>query len=458
MSKRLLLSLALVILVQGSLVLALDCSKISIPNLQICTDILQSNLTLIEKEALISNLEYKNPYFPDHNYIFLRNTALTVGNAPTEVRVYDNGIIKDAWVSLFSLMPSVIYNNTLFATENIQVLTGYNYKIVLPTNYASSGYPSTDGGDCRRDYQLTSNSSENKVFINTICQGSGRVVNATLSEDSTVSAIFNVKADYSIQHYNWNEYCCRYRNGECTRYCQSCDLSNIENKRDELTLTDALSVKLYKNALKAEVIPIDSYGSTNKLRINYSDSMELDFNSSYFYFYKYLFSINYSKEPYYIFTLKAEDHHTEKINNLIRNDHDLTIKNSKDCKVRAFDLFNVIQANCNSRYLGFEFNISVDRFYYSDNQTIRVYIYPEDAQIYLTYGSQNKSATGNITFTAEYPANKISAYYGDKRYDKIIFVYNKSKLILLWKLIAFFLLVYLFCRILNVYYRRSHGG
>jgi len=69
-----------------------------------------------------------------------------------------------------------------------------------------------------------------------------------------------------------------------------------------------------------------------------------------------------------------------------------------------------------------------------------------------------KSATGNITFTAEYPANKISAYYGDKRYDKIIFVYNKSKLILLWKLIAFFLLVYLFCRILNVYYRRSHGG
>jgi hypothetical protein len=458
MSKKLLLSLALVMLVQGSLVLALDCSKISFSNTLLCQEILQSNLTLVEKEALISSLEYNSTYFPDHNYISLRNNALVVKDAPLSVKTYNGAVIKNAWASLFSLMPSVIYNNSLFSPQKTSVLTGFSYDIVLPLDYSSSGYPSTNQGDCRREYGLVDSSSENKVFTNGDYQGSGKLVTAILSRDSNVSAIFDINVDYSIRHYAWNKYCCGSSKTGCSKYCYSCDQSNVESKNDKLSLTDSLNVRLYNNTLNAEVVPIDAYGTTNKLRINYSDSIELNFNNSYFYFYKYIFSINYSKEPYYIFTLKAEDYPTEKVSNLFRTGNEITVKNNLDCKVRAFDLFKVIQANCNSNYLGFDFNISADKFYYSDNQTIKIDIFPKNISLNITYGDQNKYAIGNTVLVAQYPSNKITAYYEDKKYEKLIFVYDKSKILLLWESFLFFLLVYLFYKILNKYYRRAHGG
>ncbi len=453
--KLFLLGLALVFLAQGPVVLAIDCSAISQQNYQICLGILNFNLSLEEKGALISNLEYNSKFFPDYDYIYFRNTALQIKDAPNGVNKHDSLYIKEAWASIFAVMPSVIYNNSLFVPYKTSVFTGFNYKLLIPPDYASPGYPNTDQGDCKRTYLLANNFSENKIFVNNIYQGSGKSADVSITKDANITINYLIGADVSISHYKWRGYCCKRSNGQCIRHCYSCDYSSTETKNDRLTINDLLNVKLYGNSLIAEVMPIDSYGSNTKLKINYSNSIEIDLNNSYFDFYQYIFSVNYSKEPYYIYTLKAEDYNQEKFSNLIRNSDTLIVKNAKDCRVRAFDLFNVIQANCNSNYLGFDFNISVDKFYYSDNQTIKVYISPSDISLLLEYGNESKNAANITYFTAEYPINKITAYFDGRKYEKIIFVYDKSKVLLLWELIMFFLLVYFAYKILNKIYRRS---
>src|SRR3989344_5817988 len=126
---KLLAGFVFIFLVQSPLVLAITCNLVSPANYNQCMDILNSGIAENESELLISNLEYSNKFFPDHDYIFNKNFNLDIIDAPVGVKVYDKEFIKSAWASIFALMPSVIYNNVLYVPEDTTLLTGYNSNI-----------------------------------------------------------------------------------------------------------------------------------------------------------------------------------------------------------------------------------------------------------------------------------------------------------------------------------------
>lgn len=455
MNKNLaLLGFVLVFLMQSPGAFAIDCSGISEQNYQICDNILNSNLSMEEKEALILNLEYYNKNYPDHNYIFLRNTLIEINEAPENVTSYQSEFIKDAWLKIFTAMPSVIYNDSLLCPKQIKILSGFNHRLEIPSNYQSNGYPEINQGDCRRDYFLLNNFSENKVSVDGIYQGSGKLVDAFIEEDSTILAEYNVGADIQIEYYQWNRYCCEYRNGRCRRYCNSCDFSNKEVKEDRLTISDYLPVKLYSNNLTASLKVVDTFNSNTEIETNFSNSVEIIFNESYYKFYDKYFEINYSHKPYYIATLKATDYSQEKLFNLFKDGNNIIVKNTEGCRIHAFDLFNILDSNCDLSYEDFSFTIETDEFYYKTNESIKVKIIPNNILANISYG--NQSAFGHeAIFNAELGINKISTIYEGKTAEKFIFVYEESKFVLLWKLIVFFTLVLLFYLFLRKLARKA---
>lgn len=50
--------------------LAFDCSKVSLANQATCNSILSSQLNQTEKNALLSNLDCNEKFYPDHSYVY----------------------------------------------------------------------------------------------------------------------------------------------------------------------------------------------------------------------------------------------------------------------------------------------------------------------------------------------------------------------------------------------------
>ena len=138
--QNLLAGFVVIILLQSPLVLAISCNSVSPANYDVCLEILNSELSEYEKEILISNLEYGNKFFPDHKFIFNSNEKIEVKSAPEGIETRNKQFIKNAWSDIFSLMPSVLYNDSLYVPDKTSVFTGFNYESEIPENYYSPNY------------------------------------------------------------------------------------------------------------------------------------------------------------------------------------------------------------------------------------------------------------------------------------------------------------------------------
>lgn len=435
-----------------SQVLALSCDAISMQNKQICQNILNSDISLTEKEALINNLEYANPYHPDHTYIFLRNSNIKFQNPPDSVRTSESVFIKNAWVSIFGVMPSIIYNKTLLCPRKTKVLTGFKYQISLPSEYYSSGYPSTSAGDCRRTYTPLRDSAENRIFVNGAYQGNGSLVDIQVPFSTTINAHYQITSQARVEHYAWDKYCCRTRRGKCIQYCYNCKFRNSEVQTDNLLLQDALLVRLYDNTLVGTMQVIDKYESTTRFQTNFSNAIVISFNNSAYNFYEYTYAINYSKSPYYFATLQATNYGQEKLSNVLKEGTGFVVKNIQGCHIYAFDFFNTLDTNCDVSYDELSFSLKTDAFYYELGESINISLMPS-ANYNVSYGNQTKSGS-NITFKAELGVNKIHAELKGISQEHFIFVYDQSKLSLIIKIILFFLLIYVFYKIMRKIVKR----
>lgn len=448
-------ALVLIIMTAGApLILAFDCNAISPANYNTCIEIKNSNLTDAEKDLIISNLDYTKKFFPYHNFVFNKNTNLVINSAPVGIQNYNGIFVKNAWMSIFAVMPSILYNNTLYVPNKTQVLTGFNYQIQTPTNYYSSGYPNTNNGDCQREYSLTQNTSENRVYVNNQYQGSGRLVELNISSDSQIKAVYSVNVAYSVTHYYWQRYCSRYRRGICIQYSYRCAYNYNEVKSDSIPITDYLNVKLFNNSLVGDVKTIYSYAENTKLEPNYTNSIELTFQDSYFKSYEFTYDINYSKAPYYVYTLKAENYKQEKINNIYKDGSSLILKNTNNCTIKAWDFFSSIQNFCFLEPKPINFSIKTDKLTYKANETIKISIFPKNISVNLTYANQTKQVMGNSSFIAEPLSNKITATYYIYQAEKVIFVQDREKFLVIWNFSIFGFLNYaLYCVL-----RKCFGG
>ncbi len=447
-----LFALLLLVAVQIPFIYSASCSQISQANYNTCLQILNTTLNDSDKDLLISNLDYQDKFFPNHQYVFNRNMNLVISDAPTGVSKQQGIFVKDVWASIFAVMPSTLYNNTLYVPNKTQVLTGFNVRYTLPSNYYSSGYPNTNGGDCQRIYTLTKNISENKVYVNNLYQSSGKLVNINVNQNSVITSVFNVQISYSVAHYGWQRYCSRRSNGVCVKYSYRCSSSYNEVQQDNIQATDSINVKLYNNTLYAEIKTISSYSGSIDFNLNFSDSVKASFENSQYRYDKFTYSINYSKGPYYVLTLRADDYKNEQISNLFKQGNELIVKNYNNCSLEAFDFFNYINKSCNAEQKVSDLRVETDKIRYFANETILVSVYPQNISVNLTYGNQSKIIKGNTTLIAKDLENKIIAVNGTSNAERAIYVQEKDNFGLVYNLSIFGFLNYAIYAVLRKYF------
>lgn len=453
--QTLLVGFVFIFLLQSPLALAINCNSISPSNYESCMEILNSKIPENEKELLISNLEYKNQFFPDHDYIFDQNSKLEFDIEPEGTKIYNKEFIKEAWMNIFAFMPSILYNDTLYVPNKTTIQTGFNYELEIPENYYSPRYPKTKNRDCKTKYYLEEKEAENKVYVNGQYQEEGDLFDININKDSEIKSIFNIDVEVRIKHYRWKKYCSSRRDdGSCRRYKRKCKYRDSEIKKENLQIIDIQKVKLYENNLVANIKPIDSYDGITKLKLNKSDSVRIDFANALYEFDKYSYSINYSKPPYYVNVLRAEDYNQEKVFNLFNEAGTLIIKNPDNCKIKAFDFFNILEKDCNSASQNIKFFIKTDKLKYDKGEKIKVDIFPKDVFVKISYGDKVKTARGSVKFTADNYENRITAEYNGLRAEKIIYITNRERLWVIWNLVVFTFLNYFLYVVLKKYYKK----
>ncbi len=427
-------ALVLLVIVQSPFIFSYSCDGMNGEVEDACLEIFGSDLSNSEKELLISNLEYENNLEPNHFLIYSKNMNFLIRNAPEGVQTFNDKYIKNAWMKVFALMPSVIYENFLYVPRNTKVLMGFHYEFDEPKDYRSSRYPRTLNGDCRTRYRLLEKTEENKIYVNGIYQGQGQLVPAVINQDSNIESVYTVTIKYDVNHYEWDRYCCERKNGVCLRYCYDCDYDRDEAEVGQVIIIDSVNVKIYENKLVADILKMTNSGYSSRINLNYSDSIEVSFISSEYDYYKYLFGFVNSFPPYNVLTLKAIDYGGETLTNLFRESDSLIVNNVEECVIRGFDFFSEIKSECFVKNSFVGLKIKTDKLKYDNGEDIEIEIFPKDIFVDLTYANKSYSVKNGKTLNAIKPYNKITAVYHWELSEKIIYIKDRSRLTLLYDL------------------------
>ena len=443
--------LAVALFLGLSPVVALDCSHLDASQTELCNMIDSIDGTQEEKEALTTLALYGNRVIPNHDFVAFWNTRLQVVEAPQGVSKQNEGIIKDAWIKILTVMPSVIEGNKFYCDKNGKVQSDYNYRIELPTG--------TESGDCRTDYSLERSNPYLYVYSNDNLIGNEKLTSfdTNVEGDIQFKAQLAIDAVTKIDHYQENRYCCRWRNGECRRYCTSCDYASTEIKTDNLQISDALNAEVEQEQPKGKFTILDRTRSI-KGRVEASNftRLTLDFNQSSYQKSLYVYDFVYSLPPYNIITLRAKHYIEKKSSNIYIEPLNssaflFTVANANNCKFNLYTHFHQTVIPCDNLYEKKNISIKTDKRSYFVNEIINVTLIPDNLIFNLTYGNTSILAQGNFSLLANPLYNRISASYQEETAESLISVTKKEKLVLASQIILF----YLFHHLLFSYLTRS---
>ena len=429
--------------------IAFNCNSLSGGSLQVCNSIQNTNLSQTDKDLLISDIFNPNKTTPDFNFVYQWNTNLNIPNSP-DGKTYSSGTINSAWIKIISLMPSIIENNTLYSSNAGELQTAYGYNYQLPSGTAS--------GDCNTYYSLSSKTEQLNVYVNGNLIGHDKLTafNNLNQENLNFKTELVVNLEYRIDHYRSQVYCGKYINGTCMQYYYTCQFSSTEYKTDSLTISDQLNAQLYQSNLTSSFKVTGEYYNTTKGVLqadNYTDLI-LSFNNSEYEYSNYIYSLNYSL-PYYALTIRADPAEIINFNNIHVDKQDnnfyFTVGDASNCKIQLNDFFNSEIFPCDLSFNEINFSIRTDKTNYFNNDTIKVYITPDDLLVNLTYGNQSITARNYTEFRAVLYENKIYATVNDQEEAILINVNNKEDFDTLLELCALLLIGYICYRVIKVY-------
>ena len=447
MRKIILLAVAMLFLFLP-FVAAFDCNSLNGGDFDICKSIQQNpELTSQEKDLLIADIFNPNKTFPNHDFVYMWNTALDIRNSPDN-KYTSQGVIKNAWVKIITPMPSVLENDILYVPERGKLMSKYDYDVILPSGTVS--------GDCRTKYYLINQDEDLDIFLNRKLIGHNKLNSFYANtDDLDFKAGLNIKVEYKIKHYRNKRYCSEYdENGRCIRHYTRCEYRSTEYETDTLKLTDNFNAKLYKqNPTSDFKITNKYYGTTEgEFQANNYSSFVLSFQDSSFERTNYVYSLAYSL-PYYVLTIKADKIENSKINNIRILDSgdkfEFAVKNTNNCKISLYNHFRGFSRNCDLTYNEIDLKIKTDKLNYNENETIQVELFPKDVLIELSYANQSVKAKDRTEFKAVLNKNKIIAKLNDSETLRIINVTdskNKKLAIDLSSLSLFGYVIYSFLR------------
>ena len=166
---------------------------------------------------MITDAIFQNAHVASHDAVWTYNSNLNF-NYDRE----DSGVIRDAYLKLISINPSVLINDLLFISDSGKILERYNYRIELPDGAESN--------DCRTEYGLRDNNANLRLYLNNIYFSSINFFNLNLEHETPVNVKiqYDIGVSYEVEHYEEEEYCTDYdricdEDGNCRRKCVDWD-------------------------------------------------------------------------------------------------------------------------------------------------------------------------------------------------------------------------------------------
>ena len=401
---------------------AFDCSQIK--DKQFCNEVTASSLSQSDKNALLAAALYDNPDLSDHAFVEQWNANIMFGLAPEGVSTYNKGAIRDAWVKIVTVMPSVI-DRKLLTPGYGKIQTASNYRIDMPSG--------TMPGDCATYYNLDVNEKQLTVTVNGNYIGDLDLLPYKVNADMDFRALLNIRSVISRRHYQNERYCCQYYKRGCSRYCDKCTYRYTDYQTNTLQLIDNLSAYYYKPTIQADIKLNNNYYQTisGTLTMKNYTSFSFESDNAYLEKYSYNYGLSYSLYPYYVLTLTAipnERQDSRNINTNKRNDSfDFTLKENSKCTLKYYTHFNNYSKQCNLSFSSINISIRTDKLSYLDNEAIAVEVTPKEKTMELKYGNLTTNITNSLSLKAIYPYNSISINLHGIRVDKIIAVKKKDR-------------------------------
>jgi len=452
MKNQIALIIAMAFLLPSAI--AFNCNSLTGGDLQVCNSIQNTDLSQADKDLLIADIFNANKTSPNFDFIYSWNTNLNIPHSP-DGRVQSAGIIKEAWIKIMALMPSIIENNILYASKTGKLLTAYNYRISLPSG--------TENGDCKTSYYSSGIKETLSVYLNDNLIGNNKISAYILNsnpENLNFVSKLRIEASYNVNHYKNNRYCIKYySNGECRKYEYRCEFDYTESRTDSLTLSDSFNAKLYQNQANSSFKVTNQYSGITQgvLTATNFSQVALSFSNSFYQENKYVYSLNYTL-PYYILTLRAEPLKTSKFNNIhiekAQNKILFNVKDSSNCQIKLSDHFSSQIKSCDLSFNKIDITLKTDKTTYFENDIIKVSIFPSNIFFNVTYANQTKLAKDYVEFKAVMFENRISAKLNNNEASWLIAVNKKEHLIVLWNLSVLGFMGWFFYRTAKNYYFR----
>jgi len=301
-------------------------------------------------EDLIADLIYNSEIIPDHNFIKEYNSEIEVKTSPDNTLVSDVGFIKEAWIKILSIEPSVLYNDTLYVPQTITLRSEYNYKIEIPKNYYNS--KKRNGDVCKLKYYLESQTDSIDWYGENQHIGDQKQIHVSLYGVEQVKAQTTITATTKVKKYVWDKYCCSWGESGCNRYCYDCDYRKTYYLTDSITIEDTKSIKPYDYPFDSEFKLYQQYQGTFKGNITPSPDANtfLSTDNSYYAENKLFFKANFTNKPFYFLQLQVFDQDEKYAKNLIVDNKTIYLPEITNCQIQTTTFFETNNNTCEEDY------------------------------------------------------------------------------------------------------------
>lgn len=425
---------------------ALNCNYLTGFEKDTCSQIDGLPLSEEEKEITLTASLKEDRSTPNHYFVNSWNNQIQMRTAPQEVSTRNEGVIRDAWIKIASIMPSVLENDTLYVDKIGKIQSFYNYRIEIPTGTAS--------GDCKTIYSLANQDSQLQLFLNNILVGNNKLSNYQTSENGDLNflAQITINAQTKIEHYQDYTYCSQYYKGskKCRTYSTECRYSNTEYKNDQLILTDYVKAKTFPNIPSYNFQTLNDYGSSIKGLVNANNytSFLLSFKDASYKETNYIYDYVYSLKPYNVLTIRATPLFQGTTNNinikhLSNSSFEFIVNNKQNCQITLFTHFSNNSYSCFPEITLKGLSITTDKLHYFTNESIKVEIEPKGMPVKLNYGNTTYIVSDSISLQANPHYSRVIASYDDEQALQVVSVTEKDNLVLASKIGLFFFINYI---------------
>jgi len=409
---------------------AFPCRDMPITEWVMCQALHKLPMPQDEIDLLVSTMLYSDS-IPNHEIIKEWNLGINPTRPPHDTITKNSGYIKDAWLEIIGVYPSVEFNNSILSPKKGELHTEYNYEIK---------YPKTSG--CNDKYKTLDKNEQLSISANDIYQGDKKLQKYYIIDDADLKAELDIELKTEVSHYN-------RKKGKCT-------FTGSDIKTDKIKLSDRIAVKLDSTRPTIDFKVIDFYRGTRKASIEGSNYSALIFSTqlSSAAHYNFDYSLGWKFKPYYAIYLKADKHEHYETKNIVINKIDNIINyhfpDSRKCNIISYSHFAKFDVPC-SISTPVSLALKTDKLKYNEGDSIIVSTSPQSEPVKISYGKISKISDGKAVFKAEQDYGMITAEFQGQSVSKSVEVSDTRSWQFFWKLVIVCIFALLLYKILSKY-------